>query len=174
MKHHTILLALVLSCAFLVSTAAWAGSPVENQGLGVPANRIVGLWSTEGATQPCGSTLPFTPVRNTILFQAGGTVIATPRFPPAGALNVFGVPGVNQRGPDLGTWSFDPLTQEYTVKLRFDWYVDGQYHGYQTVDRTIALNEEGDAGIGPVRSTRYAADGTVIIEVCGEAMSERL
>jgi len=174
MKHLTVLLAFALSCAFIASTAAWAVSPVENQGLGVPANRIIGLWSTEGATQPCGSTLPFTPVRNTILFQAGGTVIATPRFSPAGAPNVFGVPGINQRSQDMGTWSYDPLTQEYTVKLRFDWYVDGQYHGYQTVDRTIALNEEGDAGIGPVRSTRYAADGSVIIEVCGEAMSERL
>jgi hypothetical protein len=66
------------------------------------------------------------------------------------------------------------LAQEYTLKLRFDWYVDGQYHGYQTVDRTIALNDEGDTGVGPVHSTRYAANGAVIIEVCGEASSERL
>jgi hypothetical protein len=169
-KHPTLLLALVLTCAFFASTA----SGVAPAGVGVPADRIVGLWSSEGATQPCGSTLPFTPTRNTILFQAGGTVIATPRIPPAGTPNAFGVPGINQRSQDMGTWSYDPLTQEYTIKLRFDWYVDGQYHGYQTVDRTIALNDEGDAGIGPVRSTRYTANGSVIIEVCGEAMSERL
>jgi hypothetical protein len=170
-KHSTLLLAFVLSCAFLASSAASAVVPT---GVGAPANRIVGLWSSEGATRPCGSTLPFTPTRNTILFQAGGTVIATPRAPPAGSPNAFGVPGINQRSQDMGTWSYDAETQEYTVKLRFDWYVDGQYHGYQTVDRTIALNEEGDAGIGPVRSTRYAGNGSVIIEVCGEAMSERL
>jgi hypothetical protein len=170
-KHPTLLLAFVLSCAFLASAVASAVAPT---GVGVPANGIVGLWSSDATVQPCGSTLPFTPVRNTILFQAGGTVIATPRFPPAGVPNVYGVPGNNQRTQDMGTWSYDALTQEYTVKLRFDWYVDGQYHGYQTVDRTIALNDAGDAGIGPVRSTRYAADGTFIIAVCGEAMSERL
>jgi len=170
MKHPSRLLAFVLSCA-LISSAVLAGAPT---GSGVPANRIVGLWSSEGATQPCGSTLPFTPVRNTILFQAGGTVIATPRFPPGGAPNAFGVAGNNQRSQDMGTWSYDPVTQEYTLKLRFDWYVDGQYHGYQTVDRTIALDDEGNTGVGPVHSTRYTANGAVIIEVCGEAMSERL
>ena len=171
MKHPIPLLAFVLSFTFLASPAVLAVAPT---GSGVPENRIVGLWSSEGSTQPCGSILPFTTVRNTILFQAGGTVIAVPRAPPAGTPNAFGVPGINQRSQDMGTWSYDPLTQEYTVKLRFDWYVDGQYHGYSTVDRTIALNDDGDTGVGPVHSTRYAANGSVIIEVCGEAMSERL
>ena len=170
---QTYTLAFILCSALLASTAG-AVPPAASRVKSVPADRIVGLWSSEGETRPCGSTLPFVPTRNSILFQAGGTVITSPQFPPGGVPNVYGVLGINQRSQDMGTWSYDPLTREYTIKLRFDWYVDGQYHGYQTLDRTLALNTQGDAGIGTVHSTRYTAEGNVIIEVCGDAISERL
>lgn len=139
-----------------------------------PANRIVGLWATEGAVRACGTSLPPTLVRNTLLFNAGGTVVENARFPPAGAANAFGVAGTNQRGPGLGTWSFNPQTRVYTLHLQFDWYVNGAYHGYQTVDREIDLSGDAMQGTGEIRSTRYAADGSALIELCGTAISDRL
>lgn len=175
MKIHHALLAIALSPMSFASTSAGAVDVFHNGALNVPANRIVGLWSTEGGTRRCGTDLPITPVRNTIVFHAGGTVLANPQAAPAtGIPNAHGVAGFNQRGQDLGTWSYNPLTGQYTVKLRFDWYVDGLYHGYQTVDRTILLSNDGKQAFGPVRSTRYKADGSLIMEVCGDAVSTRL
>lgn len=168
------LLAIALAPMLLAATAAHAIDPTHEGALAVPANRIVGLWSTEAATRPCGSGLPLSPLRNTLLFNAGGTLVESPRFAPAGVPGVSGVAGINQRGQALGTWSFNPLTGRYAVHLRFDWYVDGQYHGYQTVDRTITLSADNSAAVGSIQSTRYAANGSVILSVCGDAMSERL
>lgn len=138
-----------------------------------PANRIVGLWRTQGEIRPCGSDLPFSTIFNTLLFHAGGTVVENPRIPPDGILTPT-VPGVNQRGQALGTWAYDWRTRRYTVNLRFDWYVDGIYHGYGTVEREIILNQSGAHASGPVRSARHLADGSVLGEVCGSAVSERL
>lgn len=173
MKTRIAILATTLSCLF-ASTSAQAVDTLHNGALNVPANRIVGLWLTEGGTRPCGTEIPFTQIRNTILFHAGGTVIANPQqAPAAGIPNLPGAPGFNQRGQDLGTWSFNPLTRQYAVKLRFDWYVDGLYHGYQVVERTILLSNDGKRGFGPVRSTRYRADGSLMGAVCGEVVSTR-
>jgi hypothetical protein len=138
-----------------------------------PANRIVGLWSTEAMVGPCNAT-PAMPIKNTLLFHAGGTVVESPRFPPGGAPGVAGIPGLYQRGQALGTWSYDPRRRTYFLHLQFDNYVDNVYHGYSTVNREIALSKDGLLGSGPVRSARFAADGKLLSEVCGQALSARL
>ena len=87
--------------------------------------------------------------------------------------NVGGIPGTYQRGQALGTWSFNPALKVYQVDLRFDNYVNGVYHGYSTVDRQIVLTGNGLA-YGPVKSARYLANGTRLVEFCGDATSTRL
>lgn len=165
------------SCAvgllsIFVAASAGAGSGPFGA-LPTPSDRIVGLWATEATVGPCNAS-PVTPIRNTLLFQAGGTVIENPRIGPGGAPNVAGVPGVYQRSQGLGTWSYDPFRRKYFVHLQFDNYVDNAYHGYSTVDREIALSKEGLLASGPIRSARFTADGTLMSEVCGEAVSSRL
>jgi len=174
MKISNASLATALSALLLASTSSWAVDPAHNGALNVPANRIVGLWITAAAVSPCGSGLPPAPLQNTILFNAGGTVVESPVIPPGGIPGASGVPGINQRGQALGTWYYNPVSKQYSVKLRFDWYVDGQYHGYQTVDRVISLTSNGNEAVGAVQSTRYAADGSTIVQVCGDAVSDRL
>ena len=171
MNARTTLAAAALLSIIAVSAA---GHSARDGALSVRANDIVGLWSTQGLVGACDATPPFIPVGNTLLFQAGGTVVENPLFPPGGVPNVFGVPGTNQRGPGLGTWSYFPASRAYLVHLRFEWFVDGAYHGYQTVDRVLQLDDDGEQGTGPVQTTRYAADGSVIVKFCGEATSARL
>lgn len=167
-------LAIALSALCLASSPARAVDLLHHGVANVPANRIVGLWTTQAAVRPCGTTLPLSPVRNTILFNAGGTVAANLESPITGLANLLGIPGLHERGPDVGTWSFNPLTQQYTLKLRFDWYVDGLYHGYSTVDRTILLSNDGKQASGPVRVNRYKADGSAIGALCGDTVSTRV
>lgn len=164
--------ALVLLAVTAAATVS--ANPATSGALGGRANRIVGLWSTLGMVRPCGSDLPFGTVTNTLLFHAGGTVVENPHFPPAGAPDVFGIPGINQRGQALGTWSYDPAADRYWLFLRFDWYVDDAYHGYMTIDRELVLSNNGMEISGPVSAIRYTADGTALAQVCGEATSERL
>ena len=138
MKTQNTLLALALSPLCLAAMPAGAVDLLHHGVPNVPASRIVGLWTTQAGVRPCGSSLPLSPARNTILFNAGGTVVANLESPIGGGYpNLAGIPGIHERGPDLGTWSFNPLTHQYTIKMRFDWYVDGVYHGYSMVDRTI-------------------------------------
>lgn len=157
-----------------LATVSSAATPAHSGALGVPANRIVGLWKTEAAVGPCGTSPPVIPIRNTLLFQAGGTVVENPRSPPGGTPNAFGVPGINQRSQALGTWSYDPANDSYEIFLRFDWFVDGVYHGYMTVDREIWLSPDSQFAFGSVRSVRYTAAGVQLVEVCGDAVSTRL
>jgi hypothetical protein len=168
---------LRLACVAIgLSSVLAAGVAAGNGFIGAfpgPANRIVGLWGTEGTVGPCNGPQT-TPIRNTLLFHAGGTVVESPRFPPGGAPNVAGIPGTYQRGQALGTWSYDPRRRTYYVHLQFDNYVDNVYHGYSTVDREIALSKEGLLGSGPTRSARFAVDGKLLSEVCGQASSARL
>ncbi len=174
MKIDKILTAAALPALLFASASAGAVDTLQNVALPVPANRIVGLWVTEGATRPCGSSLPAIITRNTLLFHAGGTVTENTRFSPGGAANVSGVTGVNQRSGGLGTWSFDRQSRRYTLHLRFDWYVDGAYHGYSTVDRELTLSKDGLQATGTVQSTRFAANGNTVVAVCGTAVSDRL
>lgn len=172
MRNTRILFTTLFSLS--AAGSALAVDTSRSGAVATPANRIVGLWTSEGATRPCGTALPFNITRNTLVFSAGGTVEENPRFPPQGAPNVNGVSGVNQRTQALGTWRYEPTTGVYSLHLRFDWYVDGAYHGYQTVDRDMVLSEDGMQVTGPVVATRFNAAGAPIAAVCGSAVSERV
>lgn len=136
-------------------------------------NRIVGLWSTEALVGPCGAP-PVMTIRNTLLFNAGGTMVENPRIGQDGILSPPGSTSVYWRGQALGTWTFDPWSRKYFIYLRFDNYVDNSYHGHSIVEREVTLSKRGTVASGPVRSTRYALDGTKISEVCGNAVSTPL
>lgn len=157
-----------------VSVPASADDVLADGARSVAANRISGTWSTDADVRPCGTSLPFSKVRNTITFHDGGTVTENPRFPPSGVPNVYNVAGINQRSIGLGTWSFDHSAHQYEMSLRFDWYVDGVYNGYQTVDREITMSKDHNAFAGSVRTTRYDVNGGVIADLCGSAVDERL
>lgn len=169
MNLHTPLLTLAL---LATTTAAQASGPTTTGALASPANRIVGSWSNVANVGPCGGATA--PQRQTLLFIAGGTLVDNSRFPPNGLPNLAGIPGIHQRSIGVGVWAYNPDTGEYTLDQRFDWYVDNVYHGYQTVQRSILLSNDGQQAAGPVRSTRYAANGSTIVEICGSALSTRL
>lgn len=167
----------LIATALIALAAAGSAAAVDTSRSGAvatPANRIVGLWVSEGLTRPCGSALPFNVTRNTLLFSAGGTVEENPRFPPQGVANVNGVAGINQRTQALGTWSYEPVSGLYSLHLRFDWYVDGVYQGYQTVDRDMTLTPDGMQISGPVAATRFNAAGAPLAALCGTAVSDRI
>lgn len=152
--------------ASLLPTTASAGGPTTTGALATPANRIVGLWETSADVRPCNTSIPTRNVRNTLLFNAGGTVIENPRALPtvAGAGRSFAI----------GTWDYDPDTGRYGGMLRFDNYADGLYIGYQTVDRDMVLNADASIAAGTVVVTGYNAGGTQVIQLCGSAVSTRL
>ncbi|UHQ20284.1 hypothetical protein LVB87_03740 [Lysobacter sp. KIS68-7] len=159
---------LGLSLALFTATSVHAANPLTDGALAVPANRIAGLYTTLADIGPCGSDVVFFQVRNTLQFSAGGSVIEAPRSPPGG------LPGFSQRGYALGTWKFNPLNGRYTMRLRFEWFLDGAYDGYQTVERQILLSSDGKVAAGPVTTTLYAADGSVAAVLCGHAVSTRV
>ncbi|WP_119717109.1 hypothetical protein [Cognatilysobacter tabacisoli] len=163
-----------LALAVAAVTLPAGADPARDGALAVPANRIVGAWDGTGLVQPCGSGLPFRTVRNTIVFQAGGIVVENARFPPNGVPNVQGVPGITQRSIGLGTWSYNPATGQYAMQLRFDYFVDGAYHGYGVVERTILLSNDGTQNAGPVRAVRYRPDGSIVAEECGTGSGVRI
>jgi hypothetical protein len=166
-------LSLLAVLAIASATASAQQSPGRTGSLAVPANKIVGLWDTQPSVAPCGSPPPTGPTgRTTLLFISGGTWVENPRFPPSGVPGAGG--GVSQRSAGLGVWSYDPQTTQYTAHMQFDWYLDGVYDGYQTVDRSILLSSDGKLASGPVRSTRYAANGSVLMELCGSGAGTRL
>jgi hypothetical protein len=173
MNLKTLTLSATLA-ALLAAGPAAAVDPSHNGALATPANRIVGLWSTVGSVAPCGSGLPPSTVRNTLLFSAGGTVNENARIPPQGLVDGAGVPLANQRDNGFGTWEYEPLTGAHSLHLRFNWYLNGTYNGYSTVDRELRLSADGMQVTGAVVSTRYAANGTQISAVCGTAVSDRI
>jgi len=99
-------------------------------------------------------------VSNYLLFHAGGTV--TENIPPT-----------TFRNQGMGTWSYD-RPGGWQLHLRFDRFADDMYDGYTTVDRTLWMSRDGLKLTGPVHATFYAADGTMIFELCGQATSTRL
>ncbi|HEX5952456.1 MAG TPA: hypothetical protein VFY94_04690 [Rhodanobacteraceae bacterium] len=151
-----------------LSTAAGAAGAAEPQTTsGWFASRIVGAYQSEARVRVCGSPGPDEVVFNTIIFNAGGTVIATPRFPPQGADNY-------SRTNDLGTWSYHPRTNRYSVKLRYDNFMNGAFTGSSVVERDLQMSADSNSVTGPVHVTTHAPDGSVVVEVCGTATSTRL
>lgn len=151
-----------------LSTAAGAAGAAEPQTTsGWFASRIVGAYQSEARVRVCGSPGPDEVVFNTIIFNAGGTVIAIPRFPPQGADNY-------SRTNDLGTWSYHPRTNRYSVKLRYDNFMNGAFIGSSVVERDLQMSADSNSVTGPVHVTTHAPDGSVVVEVCGTATSTRL
>ncbi len=167
---------LTLALGLLAASPAVPASDTDSLVLLVPpANRLVGLWTTDIHVSPAACTPggPPPPLfgRNTIVFDAGGTLVENPQVSPPG------VPGAAQlRTFGLGKWSYNPRTTQYKVIVRFDWYAsaDGAYLGYMVVDRTILLSQDRNRAFGPVTATRYAPDGSVVLKLCGDAVSNRL
>lgn len=188
MKYHVIAIAIALAG---ITGGATAGQPsaadpdaalatVSGANLnarivwGPAAGRIVGAYQSDADVRKCGTTFPFTHVTNNIIFNAGGTVTESARFPPAGAFNAFGIPGLFTRTTGLGTWSYNPSTHSYAMSLRYDYFVDGAYSGTGTVERDMVLNADGSRASGPVKSELYSTTGSLLIGLCGDAVSKRL
>ena len=170
----TLPLALAMA-AMAVPAPSPAANAAARGHLPVPANHIAGLWETDIFVSPeaCspGAPEPALFGRNTMVFNAGGTLVENPRVSPAG------VPGAPQlRSIGLGTWSYTVRTQEYHAVLRFEWYAssNGAWLGYMEVDRTLRLSGDRATASGPVVATRYAPDGSVVARLCGHGVSRRL
>lgn len=157
------LLATALA-AGLASANATAADPAIDGALSTPANRVVGLWSNESLVGPCDGTA-VSRGRNTVIFNAGGTLVDNPGAPAGTA---------SQRSIGLGTWSYAPRTGKYAQRVQFDCFVNGVYDGYQTVDREFLLGNGNDIASGPVVTLRYNADGSLRARLCGSATSTRL
>ena len=154
----------MLASLLLVYASALAADPATTGALAVPANRVVGMWANVSQVGPCGGPALMTG-HNTVTFAAGGTLVDNPRAPAGAAL---------QRSIGLGTWSYNPATGQYHQLVRFDWFLNGAYDGYQTVTRTFLMSTDGHQVSGPVQTTRYNADGSARAQLCGSAVSTRL
>ncbi|MFC5579196.1 hypothetical protein ACFPOA_14375 [Lysobacter niabensis] len=163
---------LIAAC-LLASAPALAGGPATTGALATPANRIAGIWSNVANVGPCGGS-PVETNRQTLAFGAGGSFLDNPRFPPAGVPNIAGIAGTHTRSFGIGSWTFNPTTGVYTLDQRFDWYVNGLYHGYQVVRRTILLSNDGNQGAGPVQTARFDAAGAMLLQLCGSAVMTRV
>jgi len=170
MQLRRTLIALVL----ILLTANVAAQTANSGASGVPANRIVGLWSALGFVGPCGAP-PTNPINAIVVFHAGGTLSTSDTLPATGGVpNLHGITGLNTRGPGYGRWSYDPTTQRYHVLFRFNWFVNGVYHGYQQVEREVTLSTDGLELSGDIQAARYFADGTKYIDFCGAEISDRI
>lgn len=174
MKLHPLVLAFALSPLSLAAFPAAAVDLVHHGAMQMPANRIVGLWHAVGAVGPCGGT-PSGGIQANVVFNAGGTLSETNTMPLAGIPNLHGISGLHTRGPGFGTWSYNPTTNTYTIDFRFFWFVNGYYHGYQSIHREgVTLSADGLELSGDIRAARYLANGTKYMEFCGSEVSERL
>lgn len=171
---RTALCAIAAASLWLCAAPAGAADPTLDGRLPVPANRIVGLWSAVVDVGPCNGS-PNNRIAATIAYHAGGTLSETNVMPISGIPNMQGVPGNNQRGPGMGTWRYNPRTGQYTLTIRFNWYVNGVYNGYQSIHRDgVLLSADGKTLSGPVHATRYFADGSKYAEFCGSESATRL
>jgi hypothetical protein len=150
---------LALALVSMVRPHAALADPGTTGALNVPANRIVGLWSTAAMVGPCDGA-PVIPVTNTLLFHAGGTLNEN-------------IPPTSDRNPGMGTWSYKG-NDGWRLRLRFDRFSDGVPTGFTIVDRALSMSADGRELTGPVRATFYATDGSVVQELCGEGTSTRL
>lgn len=175
MNIKKTVLAMTVLAMTTAAGVAGAQAPADPQTTsGWFASRIVGTFqTTDGKVGPCGAT-PTQPVGNTISFNTGGTAIESPQFPPVGAPDVFGIPGLFTRNIGMGSWSYNPRTNHYSLHLQYDFFEDGEFYGTGTVDRDLKLSPDGKTASGPVQSTIYAADGSVLRKICGTATSKRL
>ena len=185
MKLHAIAVAMALASMASAAAAAQlpplgptisavAGGSADakaHQVWGFAASRIVGVYRVAGQVRPCGSQFPYTQIRTTLAFHAGGTL--TEPVSPNGSLNAFGIPGMFTRTIGVGTWWYNPLTRTYSMSMRYDYFIDGVAWGTGTVDRDMQVSDRGDTFSGSVRSKIHAADGSVIVDLCGTGTNTR-
>ncbi|CAN5621713.1 hypothetical protein BH23PSE2_BH23PSE2_12570 [soil metagenome] len=158
--------------ALLASAATvQAGGPATTGALATPANRIVGLWANVAQVGSCETGILGPQQRQTLMFNAGGTFVDNARFPPQGITTPG---GVVQRSFGIGVWSYDPAVGQHSLRQQFDFYLSNAYDGYQVIERTMQLSNDGNQITGPVVATRYNADGTERLRQCGAAVSTRL
>ena len=166
------LLGALLSC----TSGALAFAPSDTGALPVPANVIVGTWNVQGAVAPCGVSATPSPILATVVFHAGGTLSETNTFPLTGAPSPW---GPSKRGPGYGTWEYDRKTDRYTYWIRFFWFVNDLYHGYQQVGPiVVALAPDGMSYTGPIQAERWIYDPATqthskALEFCGTQTGER-
>ncbi len=167
------LLRPICMLALLASAATvQAGGPATTGALATPANRIVGVWSNVARVGGCTEGAVLGPEqRQTVMFDAGGTFLDNPRFPPQGIATPG---GVLQRSIGLGTWKYEPASRQYSLRQQFDFYLNNGYDGYQVIERIMLLSHDGSRITGPVVASRYSAAGTLLSRQCGEAVSSRL
>jgi len=163
--------ALAVSLATF-ATPAGASGPASSGTQGLHASRAVGLWKASALVGPCGGTPA--PISALSVFHAGGTLSETNAMPPAGIPNLHGIPGSHTRGPGYGTWSYDHRTGRYTATFRFNWFVNGFFHGYQVVKREMLMSGDRSTLAGPVRAARYLANGDKYADFCGTETATRL
>lgn len=167
MNTKTAVVVATLALSVIAGTAG-AKLPVDPQTTsGWFANRIVGAYESEAQVKVCGTPGQGETVKNTIIFNQGGTVVAVPRGAPQGTDNY-------SRTNDLGTWSYHPRTNHYSVKLRYDNFMNSAFTGSSVVERDLQMSIDSNSVSGPVHVTTYAPDGSVVVEVCGTATSTRL
>lgn len=156
----TVLLLLLSSGSVIAAT-----SPAQPVDLTPPANQIVGTWEAAARTGPCGG--PFgPPFLAFTVFHAGGTLTETNMAPLAGVPTPF---GQAIRGPAFGTWHYDRPSRTYTAQMRFNWFVNGFYHGYQQIHfDQMELAADGSTLSATFSATRDFLDGTPPIPNCGE------
>lgn len=161
--------------AFVADAVANSADRVPGVIADLLADRLVGVYDNGGMARKCGTTLPLMPVgAGTLAFHSGGTLTESPRFPPAGVNNAFGIQGLFTRTIGLGDWSYNLRTRTYTMSLRFDCFIDGMFRGTGSVARDLTLDREGNTATGPLHATIYNADGSVYLELCGDATSTRM
>jgi hypothetical protein len=167
MNTKTILAVAILGLSTAAGATGSNARPQNQTTSGWFANRIVGAYQSDATVRQCGSSGPDSPALNTIIFNAGGTVVAIPRFPPQGA-------GGYSRTNDMGIWSYDPATGHYSVRLRYDNFTNGTFTGSSIVERDLQMALDRNSVSGTVHVTTYDVNGNVVYEACGTATSTRL
>jgi hypothetical protein len=165
---------LLRNCAaallILGTSLAEAGTPATTGATPTDANRIVGTWAATVRKGPCGGELG-PPFLATTVFHAGGTLSETNAAPLGGIPSPW---GLSVRGPAFGTWSYDPRSGTYTASMRFNWYVNGLYHGYQQIDWANLVLSLGDSVMsGAFTAERRFVNGTPPVPNCGTVSQVR-
>lgn len=168
--QSTLTRSCAAACLMLGASLAEASTPATTGASPAAANRIVGTWTASVRTGPCGGNLG-PPFLATTVFHAGGTLSETNAAPLAGIPSPW---GLSVRGPAFGTWSYDPRSGTYSASMRFNWFVNGVYHGYQQIDWPELVLSLGDSVLsGSFTGERLFASGDPPAVNCGTVTQVR-
>lgn len=160
MKPNRTILALTLAL-LAGGAAAVHANPGDTGALPVPANRIVGLWTTTVNVGACQGG-PVMTIHGASVFHAGGTLGETNTSSPT------------TRGPGQGVWRHTGRGQ-YKTKFRFFAYLpDGSFDGVREISTTTILNARATQYDATVRARFYNPNGSVRVDLCGSATGERV